>query len=228
MAMIKIALDAGHGLSTPGKRCLKSLDPNETREWWLNNRVANYAEEYLKEYDGYALLRVDDRTGKVDIPLGTRTRNANNWGATIYISIHHNAGINGGTGGGISVFVYPKIGNPTKQYQKDIYEYLMKETGLKGNRASPLSEANFQVLRETRMPAILIEGGFMDSRTDVPIILSERFGQQYARAITNFLVDTFKLNSIEKPTENNDKVKGLEQENKELKEKIERIRNIIK
>ena len=27
-----LALDAGHYLATPGKRCLKSLDPGETRE----------------------------------------------------------------------------------------------------------------------------------------------------------------------------------------------------
>ena len=26
-----ICIDAGHCLSTPGKRCLKSIDPNETR-----------------------------------------------------------------------------------------------------------------------------------------------------------------------------------------------------
>ena len=40
--MAKIAIDAGHGLYTEGKRCLKSLDPNETREWQLNERVAIY------------------------------------------------------------------------------------------------------------------------------------------------------------------------------------------
>ena len=27
---LKIAIDAGHGLNTSGKRCLKSLDPNQT------------------------------------------------------------------------------------------------------------------------------------------------------------------------------------------------------
>ena len=36
-----ICIDAGHGLHTPGKRCLKSLDPRETREWRLNARVAD-------------------------------------------------------------------------------------------------------------------------------------------------------------------------------------------
>jgi len=38
--MAKIAIDAGHGLKTAGKRCLKSLDKNETREWVLNDRAS--------------------------------------------------------------------------------------------------------------------------------------------------------------------------------------------
>ena len=40
-----LALDAGHYLATPGKRCLKSLDPKQTREWILNDRVTRYQQE---------------------------------------------------------------------------------------------------------------------------------------------------------------------------------------
>ena len=137
-----LALDAGHGINTAGKRCLKSLDKNETREWTLNNRVANYVEDLLKEYEGYQLLRVDDRTGKRDVPLSERTKKANDWKADIYISIHHNAGINGGAGGGITVYRYPNSSKMTKAMQKRLYDLLIKHTGLKGNRASPLGEAN--------------------------------------------------------------------------------------
>ena len=39
--MFKIALNAGHYLNTAGKRCLKKLDKNETREWVLNNRICD-------------------------------------------------------------------------------------------------------------------------------------------------------------------------------------------
>jgi hypothetical protein len=42
----KIAYCAGHYLGTPGKRVPKALDPNETREWTLNDRVADYCEKY--------------------------------------------------------------------------------------------------------------------------------------------------------------------------------------
>ncbi len=197
--MVRIALDAGHGMNTPGKRCLKSLDKNETREWALNSRVANYVEEFLKEYEGYQLLRVDDRTGKTDVPLATRTRKANEFKADVYISIHHNAGINGGSGGGITVYRYPNSSKMTKAMQKRLYDLLIKHTGLKGNRASPLGEANFHVLRETKMAAVLIENGFMDSRTDVPIILSDAHARKTADGIVEFVVGHFKLKKKPKP-----------------------------
>ena len=102
----KIVIDAGHGRYTAGKRCLKSLDPEETREWVLNARVAEALETYLLSA-GHETLRVDDTSGETDVPLAARVNMANEWGADYYISIHHNAGINGGNGGGTLVFVYP-------------------------------------------------------------------------------------------------------------------------
>src|SRR5690554_3268790 len=191
--MVRVAIDAGHGMNTAGKRLLKSLDKAETREWVLNNRVANYIEDLLKGFENVEVLRVDDVTGKRDVPLSERTKKANDWKADIYISIHHNAGINGGTGGGIVVYRYPNSSKFTKAMQKRLYDELIKETGLKGNRASPLGEANFHVLRETKMAAVLIENGFMDSRTDVPIILSDAHARKTADGIVEFVVGHFKL-----------------------------------
>lgn len=186
--MFKIALDAGHGLSTPGKRCLKSIDPNETREWTLNSRIAEKVEEKLKDYSGYQLLRVDDPTGKTDVALKTRTDKANNWGADLYLSVHHNAGINGGTGGGITAYTYFGVDQKTKDWQKMIYDSLIKYTNLKGNRSAPLAQADLHVCRETDMPAVLIENGFMDSAIDTPIILTEDFAEKSAEALVEVLV----------------------------------------
>ena len=42
--MFKIAITAGHYRYTAGKRCKKSIDPNETREWVLNARIAEKVE----------------------------------------------------------------------------------------------------------------------------------------------------------------------------------------
>lgn len=196
--MIKIALDAGHGINTPGKRCLKSLDKNETREWTLNNRVVNYVIEGLKVYDGLKVIRLDDPTGKRDVPLKERTDKANKANVDLLLSIHHNAGINGGSGGGVVVYRYANSTMTTKAMQKSLYDKIVAKNKLKGNRANPLSEANFHMLRESKMPALLIENGFMDSRTDVPIILTDAHARKTAEGIVEFVVDHFKLKK--KPT----------------------------
>ena len=188
MADFKIALTAGHYLSTPGKRCLKSLDPNETREWVLNDRIADKVEALLKEYSGYQLVRTDDTTGKKDISLVSRTNAANNFNADFYLSIHHNAGINGGSGGGIVAYVYTNPNAESVAWQTDLYNALIAATGLKGNRATPLAKANLHEVRETKMPAVLLELGFMDSKTDVPVILTEAFADKCAKAIVDVIV----------------------------------------
>ena len=186
--MFKIALTAGHYLGTPGKRCLKSLDPNETREWTLNDRIADKVEKLLTGYTGWELIRTDDTTGKKDIGLTSRTNAANNYKADFYLSIHHNAGINGGTGGGIVAYAYTNASKTSLEWQKDLYNALIAKTGLKGNRSTPIAKANLHEVRETKMPAVLLELGFMDSKTDVPVILTEKFADKCAEAIVEVLV----------------------------------------
>lgn len=185
--MFKLVIDAGHGRKTL-KRCMKSLDPNQTPEWVLNARIAEKVEELLKGYSGIEILRTDDRTGETDVKLRTRTDNANSWGADFFLSIHHNGGINGGKGGGIIAITYPNVGESTKAWQKELYNALIATTGLKGNRSNPLPTQNLHVCRETKMAAVLLELGFMDSSTDVPIILTEKFADQCAAAITAVIV----------------------------------------
>ena len=191
--MFKIALTAGHYKYTSGKRCLKKLDPNETREWVLNDRIADKVEKLLKSYEGYSLIRTDDTKGEKAISNTARITAANNFKADIYISIHHNAGINGGSGGGIVAYTYTKVDNVTKAWQKDLYNALIKHTGLKGNRSTPLATADLQECRETAMPAVLLELGFMDSKKDVPIILSEDYADKCAKAIVEVIVAKGKL-----------------------------------
>lgn len=187
--MFKLALGAGHGLRTAGKRCLKSLDKNETREWWLNDRVCDYIYELIMEYDGVSVIRMDDSDdGADDVSLSKRANAANAWGADLYLSIHHNAGMNGCSGGGIVAFCHPNAGSATKGLRDALYMELIQLTGLKGNRAEPLSTANFQILRKTKMPAVLLELGFMDSAADVPVILSDAYAQKCAQAIVNVIV----------------------------------------
>ena len=189
----KIALSAGHGRYTAGKRCLKSLDPKETREWVLNSRIADKVENLLKSYTGYELLRLDDRSGVIDVSLSKRSQSANNFKADFYLAIHSNAGVNGGKGGGIMAFVYTKPSAESLEWQKDLYNELIKQTGLKGNRSVPMAKANLHECREPYMPAVLLELGFMDSSTDVPIILTEKFANQCAKAIVAVIAKRGKL-----------------------------------
>ena len=189
MGNFKIALSAGHYKYTSGKRCLKSLDPNETREWVLNNRIADKVEVLLKTYDGYELLRVDDTNGERLIDLSDRTNAANKWGADFYLAIHHNAGINGGSGGGIVAYVYTKPTAESQDWQRELYEALIDATWLEGNRSQPLAKANLHEVREPKMASVLLELGFMDSKTDVPIILTEAYADKCARAIVDVIAD---------------------------------------
>ena len=185
-----IALDAGHYNDTPGKRCLKRIDPNETRERFLNARMAEHVEELLKAYD-CEVMRCDDRTGKTDPSLSERAARANRAGAGAFISIHHNAGINGGKGGGICVYAAENASKTSLTLQRAVYDETVKRTGLKGNRATPLPVANFTVIYKANMPAVLGEFGFMDSTTDVPIILTDDFSVKCAQGIVAALVKTF-------------------------------------
>lgn len=210
--MFKIALNAGHGLYTAGKRCLKVLDPNETREWVLNARICEKIEAKLKSYTGYKLIRLDDRTGKKDIALRERTNKANEFDADIYIALHANAhppkniGPNGGSGNGIIAIVYTKASNKSIEWQKELYDSLIKHTGLKGNRSTALPKQNLHEVRESNMPAVLLELGFMDNAKDVPIILSEDFADKSASAIVEVLVEK---GNLTKKTETSDTSKKI-------------------
>lgn len=184
MVTFRLALDAGHGLPTAGRRCLKQYDPEEHREWWLNDRICDYIAAAAKQYPGLSILRVDDITGKEDVPLSTRCQRANDWDADLYVSVHHNAGINGGKGGGVTAYSY-REGTTGASWRDAFYARIVGSTGLVGNRATPKSAANFYVLSETTMPAVLVEHGFMDSPSDIPVMISDAF----AKAVGNAYVE---------------------------------------
>ena len=223
--MFKIALDAGHGMNTPGKRCLKTIDKNETREWFLNDRICDKVQKKLSAYDGYSLIRVDDTTGAIDIELGERVRQANNFDAEFYLSVHHNAGIDGGKGGGIVSITFIKSSETSDKYSKIIYDELIKETGLKGNRETPLAKQNLYVCRETKMPSVLVELGFMDSITDVPIILSEDYAEKASNALVNALVIIGNLKTKDKAENHENKGDLSMPQYEELKKEIEVLKD---
>ena len=197
MLMFKLAISAGHYLGNP-KRCDKSLDPNETREWWLNDRIADKLENLLAEYGDIEILRVDDTTGKKYVSNEDRSLMANNWKADLYLAIHHNAAEKVFNGGGISAYIHSTNAKPgAAEWQKALYDACIKRTGLKGNRAAPLAKAKLRECSQN-CAAVLLELGFMNSTVDVPIILTDNYATEIAEALAEAIVEKVgaKKNSV--------------------------------
>lgn len=193
-----LALDAGHGMTTAGKRCLKSIDPKETREWFLNDRVSRYIAERAAMYEDFRIIRVDDTTGKTDVSHKERCRRANEAGADAYVSPHHNGGMNGGSGGGLVAFCM-RGGVEAKTMRDGLYNALISAGALRGNRSDPCQECNYNVLVWSNMPAVLIEFGFMDSTTDVPVILTEEYARLCGYAVADWFAQYWGLKLHEVP-----------------------------
>lgn len=187
--MFKVAISAGHYLGNP-KRCHKSLDPNETREWWLNDRIADKLEKLLAEYGDIEVLRLDDTTGKKYISNEERARIANNWKTDLYLAIHHNAANKVFSGGGISAYIHSKNAKAgADAWQKAFYDACVKYTGLKGNRATPIAKKALYECGAPNCPSVLMELGFMDSTVDVPIILTDAYATKIAKALAEVIVE---------------------------------------
>lgn len=190
--MVRIALDAGHGLNTPGKRT-----PSGEREWAFNDKVVRAAIKYLKQYQNVEILRLDDPTGKRDVPLKERTDKANKWKAHVVVSAHHNA--NTGKWGdwtGTETYVHPVIPNETMTIAKVIHNEMVKAYGL---RDRGVKKANFHMLRETDMHAVLIEGGFMDSKVDIKKLRNNTVLDNAGKAIALGLAKHYGLKKKAKP-----------------------------
>ena len=186
--MVRIVLDAGHGLNTLGKR-----SPDDEREWSFNEAVLRATQRELALYEDVQLLRVDDPTGHVDVPLATRTSRANAWKADVYLSFHHNANTGKwGSWGGVETFTMDAPhANPTSvEIATFIQPLVVTAMNL---RDRGVKKKNLHVLRETHMPAVLIEGGFMDSRTDINALRDASRLRAQGIAVANAIVTYYRL-----------------------------------
>lgn len=160
--MFKVAVCAGHaGFGvTAGKR-----SPNGEYEWDFNNKVVLAFIEEMNKYENVEVRRFDDPTGKTDVPLKTRTDLANAWGADIYISFHHNASKNvWGDWTGVETYTYLGSNPKSEKLAKLVHPHVVKAYGLKDRG---IKKGDYHIVRETKMPSVLIEGGFMDSLIDI-------------------------------------------------------------
>ena len=192
---MKIGLDAGHGLSTAGKQT-----PDGIKEWTLNDKVRDKVRELLKDYD-VEIINVDNDEGNVDESLAGRRTAYINEKVAAFVSIHHNAYTgNWNDATGVEVYTDKKFTNADDRLAHLIYKNLPDYTGLKGRG---VKRANFTVINQNNVPAVLVEGGFMDSNNDYKIITSEEGQLGYAKAVAEGLIEFLGLTKKEiAPQEN--------------------------
>ena len=196
-----IALDDGHGMQTAGKRtpAIPELGGRVIRENEFNRAVVDFLDQELKRC-GFRTLMVAPGDG--DTSLSARTNLANSKGADAYISVHYNAldgRFDGNDPEGLSVHIYPGSVSGRK-LAECVIKYLKQGT-IQKNRG--IVESNFHVVRETKMPAILSENGFMDNKREALLMINVDFQKEVAREHAQGICDFFGVKyiaEVEKPS----------------------------
>ncbi|CYT85671.1 cell wall hydrolase/autolysin [Streptococcus suis] len=193
-----VYIDPGHGGRDSGASYGGVHEKN------LALSVSNKLRENLLQYGINVLMT---RTGDYDVDFKTeRSRMTNASNADLFISIHFNAtgaGVSNSTG--IETYWYqydpeyqPKINkemhnNPTRLAESEILankvqESLIKETGAvdRGVRRE-----TFAVLRETAIPAILVELGFMDNPSELQVIKQDSYHTRLAKALAQGVMNWY-------------------------------------
>lgn len=184
---MKIMLDAGHGKNTAGKR----TPDDSMREFEYNSVVAQIAKELFLEYEEVQVDFAHDLSGIIDVSLSNRVQKANKWSSDIYISIHANtSGDAWSNAVGIETFHHPNASNASKTLAKEVHGKLIQKTK---RRDRGVKQANFQVLRETNMPSILVEGGFMTNKEEAQLLKSLYYRKLCAEAIVEAVAKTYNL-----------------------------------
>lgn len=219
-----VAIDAGHGMHTEGKQSVPMsknlyIDGELVRkkgkiikenEW--NRGVSEYLSVALKRC-GIDTMFTADMTGKTDIPLNMRAYKANAAKADILISNHYNAiGSCAKWQSKIKGLLVLRTKNcseksiklgklAVKHLKKDIdYEYsygLMRDVDMSG--------FTLAILRQTTMPAILIEYGFMDYWNEAKLMLDKKHQEKCAEAVAKAVCEYFGVTYMAKNTDNKTK-----------------------
>lgn len=180
--MVKIFIDPGHGGRDPGATA------NGLQEKDICLTIALKLQDVLKRnYVGHhvTLSRTQDQT----LSLKARTDMANSWGADYLVSIHVNAG--GGTG--FESYIYNgQYGEKriTNQLRAIIHGAVVQASGF---RDRGKKEANFHMLRESLMPAVLTENGFIDTIADANLLQDPTFLNEIATAHARGIAQALKL-----------------------------------
>lgn len=172
--MPKVFLSAGHGGSDPGSVA------NGLREKDINLNTLIACQEVLLKH---GVTVVCSRTTDADDPVSQEVKEANASKADIAVSFHANAGC----GDGFEAFYYSssvkgkKLAGLCEKYVKDLGQ---NSRGIK-------TGDKLYFIKNTTMPAVLVESFFIDNTADKKVgdTVAEQkaFGKAYAKAILEYL-----------------------------------------
>jgi N-acetylmuramoyl-L-alanine amidase len=181
-----IALDNGHGLNTAGKRTPRWTDEttstytkkNFMHEWEFNRGVVKRLKVEL-ERNGFEVLEVSPTED--DTSINARCREANSANADLFVSVHANA--LGNTWNervkGIETLTSGK--GESLRLGTILQKHMVADTGLV-NRG--LKDGKWLgVVRLTKMPSVLVEGGFMDNPSESKLLNSNEYRDVFAKAL---------------------------------------------
>lgn len=180
---MKIYLDPGHGGTDPGAQGNGLNEKDVTLDIALKLRNI-----LLNEYQNVDVRM--SRTGDTTKSLGQRTSEANAWGADYFLAIHINSADSAAHG--YEDFIYNGLSDssPAARYRDIIHAEVMKVNELTDRGKK---KANFHVIRESNMPAMLSENGFISNPHDAALMKQDAWRQKVARGHANGLARAFNL-----------------------------------
>ncbi len=172
--MKTIVLDAGHGGSDSGAvgHGLKEKDLTLDRALAIKNKLeANYSNVKV----------ILTRSGDSYPSLSQRANIANKAGADLFISDHKNSF--NGSARGFETFSFTNSSKVTTQHQNIIHQEIYSRIKSFGITDRGQKKANYQVLRQTSMPAILLEEAFIDNKQDNDLLRDKSFRDTYVDGV---------------------------------------------
>lgn len=176
-----IVVDAGHGGNDPG------ANHGGANEKTITLRVSNFLAEELTKL-GATVIRT--RTEDKFISLGDRSRIANEANADLFISIHVNSNSVANTATGSKTFYHKteSQGLLLSTAIENEFKALGKLRSMGTWSDQRIYQSGFAVLRNTRMPGVLVETGFINNSKDRGVLITEAYQRQMAKAIAQALV----------------------------------------
>jgi N-acetylmuramoyl-L-alanine amidase len=173
-----VCIDPGHGGPDPG-----AVSPEGIEEKKITLAVSKRIAEYLRRAGVQVVLTRDTDKELVagnddSAELRARAQVANNAKADYFLSIHCNAAASS-EAEGFELFCYPGSIVGTVLADRAAHSYGIA-SGLPCRR---VEGANFQVLRDTLMPAVLIELGFLTNKADCALLREPAFQDKIALGI---------------------------------------------